>query len=298
VLRAFFGTHNLYLSRRIGKMKPLVYAWVLASALAPGAAVAQATSPPAVISLREELLRDGKAAAVRPRITILYNSWLNEISGCTVTVIQIQGTEYTRDSTISVVRLSDMSPEVKLDPFGDSSTSIGIRALASNGDTVISQQSVLSFPKSDDRRPQSRSFKTRSLVFVSDAKDAAERIRLHLSTAIRACGGKPITAVAKATFDSISRSESVEVAAQAVADTINAKLKSSCRDRVASQLYGPSTAVFTDEEAFGKLSDTTMMVMGKVEGQNRLGGRIQKSYICSFVKYGNSWIVQREPSIF
>ena len=125
----------------------------------------------------------------------------------------------------------------------------------------------------------------------SPVADSAKRLG---ELAIKACGGRESIPTERAAQD--ARQKATQAQANALlGTTLDPTLKQllirRCQDEVKSQLKAPSTAVFDSTVSVMKIPTSgNYTVLGSVEAQNALGGRLSKPYLCEMEKYGEQWV--------
>ena len=257
-------------------------------------AVAQETPRPSVFALSRTLDTDGKAADARST----YSTVLRPIAGCQVEIVTVMEAKYSRDTSSTSVDLRLLSPDVRTVIWSDFPPLRNLEMWASNGDPVIRSRSFYSPKNESSLVPRWVEHSGSRLSIVSDDSTAAARLASAFGAAIADCGGRPFTERGRSVRDSIIAIDSAQADSTRGTDAASMRARGLCQSAVREKLKAPSTALFSDEFITGSIAAESRLVSGKVEATNSLGGRVEKKYMCTMKKFGNSWIMNGEPSVF
>ena len=260
----------------------------MAIVIGAGPAVAQAidsTTGP-VRELVEYLDENGKVALIRgARITRLVTR-ARMVGDCRVVFTQATDLGGTASVIETEAPLGALSTTVTVKPWGDK-RAFAVKAVTSNGEDELSKRTTAGIG------PNGKTYFLDMALSDSAVADAAAQ---HLATAIRRCGGKPLSAEARA------RDKANVTKQKAATDSLlgggfsaeeRALIVKTCRDVIRAKLRAPSQATFDGgaaEPSVFAVTDGNPMLVGKVEGQNAMGGRVEQSYMCSMEKFGKHYV--------
>lgn len=259
--------------------------WLCIGLLAcSGATASQPLDAASSISNVQRLLMlHGKTAVISGRLVVKYDQYIQDINGCSITLVTSELGGYGAHTKNYSISLSKLSPNVKVNPWNEYNLFI-VRVDSSSGEKDIPFRTTLS-----DSAKQIHRFE---LVF-SDEKVAFE-ISNQLGIAIRLCGGTEQSSIAAnnvAAIDSAQKAKVDNILGKSIPDSARNLVISQCHARVRSKLKSPDSAKFDSNISVLPIRNgTELLVTGKFEGQNSYGGFLQSTYICDFEIYGNQYI--------
>jgi hypothetical protein len=125
----------------------------------------------------------------------------------------------------------------------------------------------------------------------------ADSAKTLAAAAIRACGGRESTTQekdAQAARIRTARSGADSILGRIVAPEFRGLLVDRCQSEIKRTLKSPSTAIFdTTVSVLRDKANDTFIVLGSLEAENALGGRLAMQYTCHMEKYGEQWMANR-----
>jgi hypothetical protein len=248
------------------------------------------TSDSTTAALRELISfldENGKVALIKGATISKYNTTARMSGACRVVFDQTieVGTTY-RVVTETEVPLGALAPTAEVRKW-DGEEAYTVTAITSNGADELSARTT------SGMGPNRMTY---SVVMTLEDSSAAANAARRLNLAIRKCGGKPATA------EALARHRSNAVRSTAMTDSLlgrtlsaneRALIVRTCRDAIREKLRAPTQAVFdggAPEPNVFAVTGGEPTLMGKVEAQNAMGGRVEETYWCKMEKFGNRYV--------
>lgn len=280
------------------RMTGLLRAFTVAGLIVSFGRLAEGQSiAPGVAQVEAALRQDGRAVSVSGTFTITYEYFARPSGGCKVEIASREDSRVSRDTASVFVDLSQLSPQVRVVPWSDSSGMHAVDVFSANGDSVVFTRSI-SVMKREGSYPHWLERHSHYFTIPSDDSIAAGRLAAGLAGGISACGGKVLSPRGIAIRDAEDRSTAARADSTSGRDDASLRARLLCQNAVREGFKSPLSAVFSAEFITGAIGDKDRAVLGKVEATNGFGGRLKSDYMCSMTKFGNSWILKRPPSVF